>query len=230
MSPRGNLRSDKQHNKVRKFCRACDKEFYVWPNEARRGRKYCSRSCMNKQDYRECVLCGITFTVARKNPRQICGKKCPSLRVSYSCIVCTVTVSRPRCFGLGKFCSDRCHRMWLKNENITCDPMRGMHKSVNYGNKRKHKIRKGDLIIKEEVFDFFNLTCIVCNEGIDKTLEYPDKMSATLEHIVPLSKGGTHTWDNVAPSHLLCNGRKGDTTMEEVLDRHRAIWESHNAY
>jgi 5-methylcytosine-specific restriction endonuclease McrA len=120
--------------------------------------------------------------------------------------------------------------MWLKNENITCDPMRGMHKSVNYGNKRKHKIRKGDLIIKEDVFDFFNWTCIVCDEEIDKTLEYPDKMSATLEHIVPLSKGGTHTWDNVAPSHLLCNGRKGDTTMEEVLERHRAIWESHNAY
>lgn len=120
--------------------------------------------------------------------------------------------------------------MWLQDEGITTDPIRGMHKPVHYGNKRKHKIRKGDLINKEDVFEFFHWVCIVCNEEIDKVLEYPDKMSATLEHIIPLSKGGTHTWDNVAPSHLLCNGRKGNTTMNEVLERHKAIWEMHNAY
>lgn len=229
MSPRGNLRSDRQHNKVQKYCRACDKEFYVWPNEAKRGRKYCSRSCMNKRDIRECVLCGISFTVAKKNPREICGKSCPSLKVKYNCIVCSIEVTRPKCFGQGKFCSDRCHRMWLIDENITAEPMRGMHRPY-YGSKRKYKIKRGDMIDREDVFDFFGWVCIVCDKEIEKHLEYPDKMSATLEHIIPLSKGGTHTWDNVAPSHLLCNGQKGSETMNEVLDRHKAIWEQHNAY
>jgi 5-methylcytosine-specific restriction endonuclease McrA len=32
----------------------------------------------------------------------------------------------------------------------------------------------------------------------------------TLDHIIPLSKGGTHTWDNVRPAHRRCNELKGD--------------------
>lgn len=84
------------------------------------------------------------------------------------------------------------------------------------------------MIDREDVFDFFGWICIVCEQEIERHLEYPDKMSATLEHIIPLSRGGTHTWDNVAPSHLLCNGKKGNDTMEEVLNRHRAILEAHN--
>lgn len=229
MSPRGNLRPDKPTNKIKKYCKGCDKIFYIWPNEAKRGRKYCSRSCMNKRDYRECVLCGITFTVAKKNPREICGKKCPSLRVEYSCIVCGITVSRPKCFGQGKFCTDRCHRLWFKDNDITAEPMRGIHKSI-HGNKRKHKIRKGDMIDRHDVFEFFNWTCIVCDEPIDKNIEYPDKMSATLEHIIPLSKGGTHTWDNVAPSHLLCNGKKGNEQMDDVVQKHKEIFDLGMAY
>jgi 5-methylcytosine-specific restriction endonuclease McrA len=35
-------------------------------------------------------------------------------------------------------------------------------------------------------------------------------MAATVEHIIPICKGGTHTWDNVAPAHYLCNMNKGD--------------------
>ncbi len=228
MSPRGNLKPSRS-GKIEQSCRGCSKVFYIWPNEAKRGRKYCSRACTNQRDYRECVLCGITFTVAKKNPRQVCGKKCPSLRVEYSCIVCTATVNRPRCFGLGKFCSDRCHRRWLQDESITAEPIRGMHKPY-YEGKRKHKIRKGDLINRHDVFEFFGWVCIICNEAIDRFVEYPDKMSATLEHIIPLSKGGTHTWDNVAPSHLLCNGKKGSDTIKEVVERHKAFFDLRSDY
>jgi 5-methylcytosine-specific restriction endonuclease McrA len=31
-----------------------------------------------------------------------------------------------------------------------------------------------------------------------------------LDHVVPLAQGGTHTWDNVACSHRVCNWTKGD--------------------
>lgn len=36
-------------------------------------------------------------------------------------------------------------------------------------------------------------------------------MAATIEHIVPLSMGGTHTWDNVAASHARCNWERGNS-------------------
>ena len=32
----------------------------------------------------------------------------------------------------------------------------------------------------------------------------------TLDHIIPLSKGGSHTWDNVQLAHMGCNAGKGD--------------------
>ena len=40
-------------------------------------------------------------------------------------------------------------------------------------------------------------------------------MAATVEHIIPLCKGGTHTWDNVAPSHARCNFQRGDSLPDE---------------
>lgn len=31
----------------------------------------------------------------------------------------------------------------------------------------------------------------------------------TVDHIIPLSRGGHHTWENVKLAHLSCNSRKG---------------------
>ena len=36
------------------------------------------------------------------------------------------------------------------------------------------------------------------------------RMYPTLDHIIPLSKGGTHTWDNVQLAHMACNAGKCD--------------------
>ena len=33
---------------------------------------------------------------------------------------------------------------------------------------------------------------------------------ASMEHVIPFAKGGTHTHDNIRLSHLKCNLRKGD--------------------
>ncbi|GAA1436357.1 hypothetical protein GCM10009616_35910 [Microlunatus lacustris] len=38
---------------------------------------------------------------------------------------------------------------------------------------------------------------------------------ATLEHLLPISRGGSHTWDNVALACWQCNVRKNNRTVEE---------------
>lgn len=53
-------------------------------------------------------------------------------------------------------------------------------------------------------------TCKLCEEKIDIGLRFPDMQSMTVDHIVPLTKQGTHTWDNVQAAHFLCNTRKGN--------------------
>ena len=52
--------------------------------------------------------------------------------------------------------------------------------------------------------------CNICGDPIDVSLRKPDLMCRSIDHIIPLSKGGTHTQDNLAWVHLLCNLRKGN--------------------
>ena len=224
MSPRDKLKPN-GNSKIAKSCKRCDKEFFVWPSQVRRGRKYCSRSCMKEVTDRECEQCGLMFTIAKKSKRRICGKKCPALRVAYNCIVCSISASRPRCFGQGKFCSNKCYHLWLQDNDIKTTPNIGMRRSIKKRvSRRKQRIRAGDLINDHDVFEFYEWTCIVCETEIDPDLPWPNKMSATLDHILPLSKGGTHTWDNVAPSHLLCNTKKDSKVMDDVIERHQEMW------
>jgi len=42
------------------------------------------------------------------------------------------------------------------------------------------------------------------------------KKHLTLDHVIPRSKGGPHTWDNVVTACERCNSRKGDKTPAEV--------------
>jgi 5-methylcytosine-specific restriction endonuclease McrA len=38
----------------------------------------------------------------------------------------------------------------------------------------------------------------------------------TLDHLIPRSKGGTHTWDNVVTACTTCNSKKGDRLLSET--------------
>lgn len=54
--------------------------------------------------------------------------------------------------------------------------------------------------------------CQICGLAID--LEdikdgHIRSLYPTLDHIIPLSKGGSHTWDNVQLAHMKCNAQKG---------------------
>lgn len=52
--------------------------------------------------------------------------------------------------------------------------------------------------------------CQLCGDPIDRTLAWPEPFSRTLDHIVPLAKGGTHEPANVQLAHAACNSIKGD--------------------
>jgi hypothetical protein len=53
-------------------------------------------------------------------------------------------------------------------------------------------------------------TCGICGGPVDPSLKWPDRMSASLDHIVPLSKGGAHVMENVRCTHLTCNVSRGN--------------------
>jgi 5-methylcytosine-specific restriction endonuclease McrA len=50
--------------------------------------------------------------------------------------------------------------------------------------------------------------CHICGEAVDKTLRYPDRMSATVDHVTPLALGGSGNRSNLRLAHLRCNLKK----------------------
>lgn len=68
--------------------------------------------------------------------------------------------------------------------------------------------------------------CGICGKPVDKSLKWPHPMSACVDHIIPLEKGG-HPSDisNLQLAHMCCNRAKSDkivqpradTEQEEVL-------------
>lgn len=68
--------------------------------------------------------------------------------------------------------------------------------------------------------------CAICGKPVDKSLKYPDPMSATVDHIIPLSKNGDPTaLENLQLAHRYCNRMKSDKILSErvVKDENRLL-------
>lgn len=89
--------------------------------------------------------------------------------------------------------------------------------------QRRRAIRKGrteiiaEVIEPQKVFQRDGWRCGRCGKKVNKRLKYPDPKSASLDHIVPLSAGGDHTYVNVQLAHLRCNLEKKNTGAGDQL-------------
>jgi len=67
----------------------------------------------------------------------------------------------------------------------------------------------GDRFDSTAVYERDGWMCGLCGKPIDGTLKNPHPMSVSLDHIVPISKGGVHSMANCQAAHLRCNVAKG---------------------
>lgn len=65
-----------------------------------------------------------------------------------------------------------------------------------------------DRVSPKEIFDRDGWVCGLCLSKVKKSLRYPDPMSASMDHIVPISLGGVHRRSNLQCAHLICNVKK----------------------
>jgi 5-methylcytosine-specific restriction endonuclease McrA len=65
---------------------------------------------------------------------------------------------------------------------------------------------KGVNLTRQNVFKRDNFECQYCGTRRD----------LTLDHVVPSSRGGIHTWTNLVTACKRCNAKKGDFSLEEA--------------
>lgn len=90
------------------------------------------------------------------------------------------------------------------------------HQVHDIKRKRLEDLQKVDDISLDAVFKKYDGICYLCGgkcdyhdvryvNGVPKALgNYPSR-----EHVIPLSKGGLHSWDNIRLAHIRCNSSKG---------------------
>jgi 5-methylcytosine-specific restriction endonuclease McrA len=61
-------------------------------------------------------------------------------------------------------------------------------------------------------------TCRLCGSLIPPLASWPDPLFGTVDHVVPLNRGGTHTWSNVQAAHLRCNMSKNNQMPDEYSE------------
>lgn len=76
--------------------------------------------------------------------------------------------------------------------------------------------RTGEVVSFAEIAKRDLWTCYLCRQPIDPAVPGPSAHAASLDHVIPLSKGGAHAPSNLRLAHLGCNRRKGTRMLQEV--------------
>jgi predicted nucleic acid-binding Zn ribbon protein len=147
--------------------------------------------------------------------------KQPTARV---CLVCNATHYRQ------KFCSAECQDTSYKQQPDYATKQRARRKSwlqTTNGKRHKRQIKQRRRARKLEAWDedvdvmvladWQNWKCYLCGKPISQKTKAPDSRSLSLDHLVPLSLGGRHSYANCAATHFGCNSKKQARSMNEQL-------------
>lgn len=80
------------------------------------------------------------------------------------------------------------------------------HRAIKFGCEFQTGISLRKLIDRD------GLVCRICGKECDmsdKTYGTHGPLYPSVDHIIPLAKGGAHSWSNVQIAHCMCNSQKG---------------------
>lgn len=105
-----------------------------------------------------------------------------------------------------KYCSVKCY----KKSEVT-QAVRRRSAAAHRGAKRGVHSERIDPLV---VFEAAGWRCQICSRKTPSSLRGTvNKRAPELDHVVPLSKGGTHTWDNVQCACRECNRWKSNKVV-----------------
>lgn len=124
---------------------------------------------------------------------------------SGTCEVCAKPWKSERNANL-RFCSNSCRSAQYRIDN---PELSAIHRRDSVRRYRARKFEtQVDSFTTHDVRMMHGDICYLCSKKIDFSLKLPNPKSPSLDHVIALSRGGTHTLENVAMTHLDCNVRK----------------------
>lgn len=179
-------------------CAVCEARFQATTSATR----YCSRPCYFLARFGPPSSPVPATHPSRRAPRERPG---PSVRVFITdCAVCG------RCFA-------------SPYTIATCGPECREVKRLSDKREAKHRRRarkRGAFVapvFRLTIYRRDNWRCHLCSKPVRRDVVAPHPLSATLDHVIPLARGGTHEPANVRTAHYLCNARKSDRGGGEQL-------------
>lgn len=176
---------------VATLCRGCGRSFYPLTG----GRRYCSPECSTQRfGESDCPVCWGRFWKTSPS-QQCCSAHCgmrkrretlAQARGTHPCPTCGKATDRPL------YCSRQCS--WTA------------HKRSYRVAKRGNSFEKVDAHL---IYDRDRWRCHLCGKKVLPKYRGPDPRSASLDHLIPISKGGAHAMVNVALAHYGCNSARG---------------------
>jgi hypothetical protein len=198
-------------------CGHCGKRF-----ETKHKRKYCCRSCQESAGrFREnkiCAVCSKEFTAKTKGAKTcspVCSQRMRSIRDRrrFTCTNCDKQFYRKSGNSAGLFCSRICFFSWKKKSNGK--PVRYPLPITNGSTHRRRAKRFGvahESVKASSIFERDQWVCKLCGCEVDRYAIAPQPNAPTIDHIIPISRGGPHVPSNLQCAHWRCNLRKGSKT------------------
>lgn len=116
------------------------------------------------------------------------------------------------------------HRQW-DMERYERDRAKRIELATAQSHKRRLRLAQAEhdrTVTRTNLRKQYGDQCFYCECDMDfgryKRGQTPRNL-ASIEHVTPISRGGTHTWDNVVLACLRCNISKNATPIDEWLER-----------
>ncbi len=174
-----------------------------------------------------CCFCGAQVPPRRGLNTAYCSERCfrrnkRGLKDESNCVICSRVFKQVR--G-NKTCSLECAkendrryaREWAlkqQKENPQYQERRRLAQQ-----RRRVKINKGivEYFTFQEIAERDGWKCAICKSPIPSNAKHPHPRSASIDHIIPVVKGGMHIRANVQLAHLQCNRQKSWTGTGDQL-------------
>jgi len=201
------------------------KERYHWIEW--RGQRYtqtefCKINSINVETFRSRINKGMTVEEAVKKEFK---KECPICHKLFitakpNVICCSSTCQNRRNHGKGEYKDRRfncivCGKEFIRNrDNAKTCSMRCSHAYCTAIRKGRYKKLQQEghydySVTLEAVYEKYKGVCNICGKKLNFDCGKFSNDYPSMDHIIPLVKGGYHTWDNVQLACRGCNNKKG---------------------